>query len=172
MIRHENTPSVVVQNRKLGTILLAFCWFAGLLTGCFFADHAGDIHTSMMRRAVSCSVSISGLVVLLLPFLFSALAVYLSKTWLFLPFCFLKGFQFAYLAGLVSTAFGAAGWLVRLLLFFTDGWVIPILLWIWFRWIGRGGRKAIWQIAFCAGLCAVIWSVDYFAVAPYLGLLT
>ncbi len=171
MIRRENTLFVVFQNRKLSTIILAFCWFAGLLTGCFFADHAGNIHVSLMRRAVSSSVTIAGLVVVLLPFLFSALAVCLSKTWLFLPICFLKSFQFAYLGGLVNISFGNAGWLIRLLLLFTDGWVIPVLLWIWFRWIGAGGRQAVRQIAVCAVFCAVVWSIDYFVVSPFLGML-
>ena len=171
MNHRESTPFVVFQNRKLSTIILAFCWFAGLLTGCFFADHAGNFHYSMMRRAVSGSVSIAGLVVVVLPFLFSAFAVYLSKTWLFLPFCFFEGFQFAYLAGLVSASFGEAAWLIRLLLFFTEGWVIPVLLWLWFRWIGEGGRQAIRQIAVCAVFCAVVWSIDYFVVSPFLGML-
>ena len=125
----------------------------------------------MMRRAVSCPVSIVGLVVVLLPFLFSAFAVYLSKTWLFLPFCFLKAFQFAYVAGSVSMAFGSAGWLIRLLLLFSDGCTIPVLLWIWLRWIGRGGRKALQQIAACTILGAMVWAVDYFVVSPFLGML-
>ena len=171
MIRREGTLFVVFQNRKVSTIILAFCWCAGLLTGCFLANHAGNIHSSMMRRAVSCPVSIASLVVLLLPFLFSAFAVYLSKTWLFLPFCFLKAFQFAFVASLVSTAFGSFGWLIRLLLLFSDGCTIPVLLWIWFRWIGSGGRKAVQQIAVCAILGCVAWSVDYFVVSPFLGML-
>lgn len=171
MIRREYTLSAVFRNRKVSTIILAFCWCAGLFTGCFFANHAGDVHFTMMRRAVSCPVSIAGLVVMLLPFLFSAFAVYLSKTWLFLPFCFFEGFQFAYLAGLVSASFGEAAWLIRLLLFFTEGWVIPVLLWLWFRWIGEGGRQAIRQIALCAVFCAVVWSIDYFVVSPFLGML-
>lgn len=171
MIRRENTLFVVFQNRKLSTIILAFCWFAGLLTGCFFADHAGNIHFSMMRRAVSGSVSIAGLVVVLLPFLFTAIAVYLSRTWLFLPFCFFRAFRFAYVAGLVSGSFGASGWLVRLLLLFTDGCQMPVLLWIWFRWIGNGGRKAVHQICVCAILSAVVWGIDYFVVSPFLGML-
>lgn len=171
MNHRESTPFVVFQNRKLSTIILAFCWFAGLLTGCFFADHAGIFHYSMMRRAVSGSVSIAGLVVVVLPFLFSAFAVYLSKTWLFLPFCFLKAFQFAYIAGLVGVSFGSAGWLIRLLLFFTDGWEILLLLWIWLRWISGGARQAIREITFCGILCSVIWIIDYFVVSPFLGML-
>lgn len=171
MIHRENTHFVVFQKRKLSTIILAFCWFAGLLTGCFFANHAGDIHFSMMRRAVCCPVSIAGLVVVLLPFLFSAFAVYLSKTWLFLPFCFLKAFQFAYLAGLVSASFGDAGWLIRLLLFFTDGCEIVLLLWVWLRWIGGGAKQAVREIAVCGFLCSMVWGVDYFVVSPFLGML-
>ena len=171
MIRREYTLSAVFRNRKVSTIILAFCWCAGLFTGCFFANHAGDVHFTMMRRAVSCPVSIAGLVVMLLPFLFSAFAVYLSKTWLFLPFCFLKAFQFAYIAGLVGVSFGSAGWLIRLLLFFTDGWEILLLLWIWLRWIGGGARQAIREITFCGILCSVIWIIDYFVVSPFLGML-
>lgn len=171
MIRREYTLFVLFQNRKLSTIILAFCWCAGLLTGCFFANHAGNIHFTMMRRAVSCPVSIAGLVVMLLPFLLSAFAVYFSKTWLFLPFCFFESFQFAYLAGLVSVSFGEAAWLIRLLLFFTEGWIIPVLLWIWFHWIGTGGKQAVRQIAVCAVFCTVIWSIDYFVVSPFLGML-
>ena len=169
MVRRENTLFMVFQNRKLRTIILAFCWCAGLLTGCYFANCAGNTHYSMMRRAASCSVSIAGLVVVLLPFLFSAFAVYLSKTWLFLPLSFFKAFRFAYLAGIVSASYGSAGWLIRLLLFFTDGLEIAVLLWIWFRWIGEGTKQAIREITGGAILCVMVWIMDYFVVSPFLG---
>ena len=171
MIRRKNTPFVVFQNRKLGTIILAFCWCAGLLVGCFFANRAGNIHFSMMRRAICASVSISGLVVVLLPFLFSAVAVFVCGTWVFAPLCFLKAFRFAYLSGLVSASFGGAGWLIRLLLLFADGCIIPMLLWIWLRWFHGGSGKAIREIAICALFACIIWSIDYFVVSPFLGML-
>ena len=168
MIRREGTLFVVFQNRKVSTIILAFCWCAGLLTGCFLANHAGNIHSSMMRRAVSCPVSIASLVVLLLPFLFSAFAVYVSQYWLLVPIVFWKAMSFSRVACWITAAYGSAGWLMRFLLMFTDLFTLPLLVLFWLRYGGKGRRlTALSALAYCAAAVS-IGSVDFWIISPFL----
>ena len=94
-------------------------WTLGLIAGAFSSVSAGDILLPTMRAALCSGVSISGLLtVTLLPLLFSALAVYISKPMLLLPIAFGKGFLYSFWAGGILRLFGSSGWLVQLLLMF------------------------------------------------------
>ena len=172
MVRRENTLFMVFQNRKLRTIILAFCWCAGLLTGCYFANCAGNIHYSMMRRATSCSVSIAGLVVVLLPFLFSAFAVYWNRPSLMYIVCFLKAWSFTLAAYGILNAFGSAGWLVRFLVQFSDILLLCPLCWFFLRHIR--GNSAQWKrdLWICSAAAAAVCSIDYCVVSRFLVMLT
>ena len=96
---------VLVQHVRLGyswyrrnrsCILLAFCWTSGFIAGFLFYNY--NLHTlsSLMRRIVFTPVSIVGLTLtFLLPFLFSAFAVFNhTPIWIF-PISAYKAFSFS-----------------------------------------------------------------------------
>lgn len=161
-------PCISAINRYFGTIFLAFCWIAGLVCGCILSLQTEVIHFSLMREVASCSVSIVGLFAVLLPFLISAIAVYFSQVWLIFPISFLKAFSFAYVAASVSQAFGSSGWLIRLLLLFTDICTAPILFLLWLGCLNGflNIRSAKWL--FFAVICIAICGFDYFVISPFL----
>ena len=65
-----------------------------------------------MPLAVNCQPSIFGLLTsVLLPFLFSAFAVYISVPKFLCVVSFLKAFLLAYVSSAVNAAFDGAGWL-------------------------------------------------------------
>lgn len=157
--------------RKTTLAILAFFWTLGLMLGILCSGVAGDTLTPLMRTAVSRCVSFSGLLTaVLLPFLLSMLALYLHKPWLFVPIAFLKAFLFSYTGFGVMVAFDSAGWLVRLLLMFSDCCTMPILFWFWAAQI-NGCRKCLLSIATPILLAAAIGSFDFYVVSPFLATL-
>lgn len=155
--------------RRIALAVLAACWLTGLLLGIFYAARAGDTYSLLMRMAPSCRVSISGLAAsALLPFLFAAFAVYISKPELLILVCFLKAFSFACCGFGVMDAFGSAGWLIRPLLQFSDGCTIPLLCWFSIRHISD--IQPTWRadIGVCCMIAAVAVGFDYCLVSPFL----
>lgn len=158
--------------RKAGIILLAFFWTLGLFLGIYSSFPMEDSFFRLMRAAAGCRVSIVGLfAVLILPFLFSAFAVYFSQPWLLLLICFLKAYCFGFCCFLTQISFGSAGWLLRLLLLFSDCCILPVLCWFWIRHIS-GEKRALWQdLAVCAAASLLIGGVDYCVISPFLATL-
>lgn len=148
--------------------LLALCWCLGLLLGILAASASDDL-VSMMRRSLSCPVSIPGLLAAtVLPFLLSAYAVSLSEPWLLLPICMVKAFGFGFCAFGVSLAFGSAGWLVRLLFLFSDVCVIPVLFFYWLRHIRGDAARSYRDLVCCLIAAVAIGAMDLYFVSPFL----
>lgn len=148
---------------------LCFSWLAGLISGAGASVLAGDTLVSAMRAASSGCVSISGLLsVLLLPLLFSALAVYICQIRLLFPIAFVKAFCFSFAAMAVDRAFGSAGWLVRLLLLFGSGASLPVLWWFWVRLITSRQNHILGDFVAAMTAISVIACFDHWIIAPFL----
>lgn len=158
-------------SRRMMFLLLAFFWCLGLILGVCSSGMAGEPLLSLMRTAASGRVSIFGLLTaILLPFLLSALAVFLNQFWLFLPIAFGKAFLLSFTGYGVFAAFGSAGWLIRLLLMFSDCCSAPLLLWLWMHCVA-GSRKPLFSVSGPALLALAIGSVDFYVVSPFLAML-
>ncbi len=158
--------------RKCATPLLACVWMLGLVAGSAVFLSAGTVSASRMPWAFSSQVSIVGLLCVTgLPFLFSAFAVYVSHPGWMLPVVFLKAVSFASVSLGLLTGFGSAGWLMRLLLMFSDLCSLPLLMIFWIRYL-PGERSlrfsGIAVFLFCA---LAIGSIDYCFVSPFLAAL-
>ncbi len=149
--------------------VLDFFWIAGLVSGAVTSFYAGDSFVSTMRTAASGCVSISALLsVLLLPLLFSAFAVYICQIRLLFPVAFAKAFCFSFIAMAVDSAFGSAGWLVRMLLLFSSGASLPVLWWFWNRSIVSPQDHNLSDFVTAILAIAVIAGFDHWLVAPFL----
>ena len=155
--------------RKGSTVFLASCFASGLAAGCMAFFSAECETASLMRAAADSRVSIVGLLsVIFLPFLFSAFAVYLRQPWWLLPIAFCKAFSFALVFLGITAAYGSAGWLMRLLLMFSDLWTLPLLCYFWLRYATGERRLALRVIP--SYLCAVllIAIIDHCLISPFL----
>lgn len=154
---------------KRGSRILAFSWFFGLICGVLVSSHAGESFISAMRAAENSCVSIIGLLfAILLPFLFSAFAVFLSRPWLLIPVVFGKAFIFSLLATGISLSFGEAGWLFLVLLLFSDGAALPFLWLFWLRYCRLHGRFPFIGLAVCAVPALIIGYIDLNVISPFL----
>ena len=121
-------PFVSGTFRKCAPGVLALSWVLGLGFGGLVFRYAGSHLVSRMPLAAMSQPSIPGLLTSsLLPFLFSAFAVYFSVPRLLYGICFCKAFLLGYVTCGVFRAFGEAGWLVRWLFLFTDLWCAALL---------------------------------------------
>ena len=159
--------------RRRTAALLAFFWCFGLVTGAAFAASAHISSFPLMRTALMSCVSISGAVaVLLLPLLFSAFAVYISKIRLLIPIAFLKAFFFSYLGTAVMRSFPSSGWMLRFLLLFSDCLAAPLLILLWLRLSRSSPRTCAVSIPAAAIALSLIGCLDFYIVSPFLVSLT
>ena len=172
MLFTKARPRIHLQLSRSQWLLFVF-WISGLVLGTCFATAASKHYLLMMRMAPQSHVTIVGLAVtVLLPFLSSAFAVYKDRLWLVYPICFAKVFAFASCGYGITAAFGSAGWLVRLLLQFSDILTMPILCWFVLRHIS--GRKMVLKRDFgiCLGLEVIICCLDLWYISPFLSTIT
>ena len=161
---HDFSP----YSRKVRSILLAFTFLCGMILGCVIYQSAELESVRLMRSAVHGPVSIVGLlIVVLLPFLFSAVAVYISKPCLLLGVAFCKGLFFSLVSMGVMGAYGSAGWLMRFLLMFTDIVSMPVLVFFWLH-SGVSGRISLREILVILAICVCICGIDARIISPVL----
>ena len=157
------------HSRRRLAVILAFTWCAGLILGAYTAILADIPFFSMMRTAPDARVSIPGLLaVMLLPFLFSAFAVYVSSLWLLVPIAFSKAFLFSYLSTGLSAVAGTSGWLLRFLWMFSDCLTVPVLLWFWFSACSKRREAALINAAAALPVLIGICYLDLQVISPFL----
>lgn len=154
--------------RKGYRLYLAIFWIAGFLTGMWSWFSAGPCCLSMMRTTPNGCMSIVGLIcVNILPFLFSAFAVYVSIPEMIFPLCFCRAFFTFVLSLGIMQSFPCAGWLFCILLqgCITD----PLLYFYWLR-IVTPKRHLCHPLAFLGIMVAVILAVsmDFYIISPVL----
>ena len=155
--------------RKYHNIFLAFIWLLGLHCGISVFRISQISFFPLMRGAEDCSVSIVGLLsVSLLPFLFSALAVYIRSFPLLGLLCFIKSSLFAFVSmGLFST-YDSAGWLLRLLMMFSDLCSLVPLWWCWIRSSDTVSVGSFRPVVMASFAVTVIVCLDFYYISPLL----
>ena len=156
---------------KYDKLVLALSWIMGFGSGCLIFRYTGSTLVSQLPLAVNCQPSVFGLLTsALLPFLFSAFAVYINAPLLLCVVSFLKAVLFAFVSSAVNVAFGNAGWLVRPMFMFTDFCGTVLLYHYWHRHI-TGVRRFSFRTFFLyqAVLVFAVWLDDRF-VSPLLRL--
>lgn len=157
------------NQRKYPIFVLAFIWCSGIIFGVGSYLYAGDSFASLMRMAAGRNVSIVNLLISsMLPFLFSAFAVYLHCPQLLAVLCFLKAWLFGFVSCGVLTSFGSAGWLVWLMMMFSDIFCLIPLWWYWISQFRSANRVHGTQLAGCLAAVLLIVSLDYSFISPLL----
>ena len=157
------------NSRKYYMILLAFIWFIGLCCGIVLYNLMQISSFPMMRGVERYSVSIVSLLsVSLLPFLFSLLFVYIGSFPLLVLLCYIKGCLFSFVSLGIWFAYGEAGWLIRLLVMFSDLGCLTPLWWCWIHCTELDPKAAFPPICRALIIAAGIVSFDFYCVSPIL----
>lgn len=155
--------------RKWDKLFLALLWVAGLIIGGFVFRYTGSNFVSQMPLAVASQPSIFGLLMSsLLPFLFSAYAVYIGWPRILYGISFLKACGLGYLSNSVVYAFQSAGWLVRWLFLFTDISAAAVLYCYCHRHISGVRKLSAGNFSAYAGVLAAVSLLDYSVITRLL----
>ena len=153
--------------------LFAFVWISGLSLGTVFAAVASNHYFLMMHRAPSCPVTIVGLAAtVLLPFLFTAFAVYKNRHWMLFVICFTKAFIFAHSGFGIHAAYGSAGWLIRPLFQFSDLLTVPVLCWYSLQNLTKTASWRKREFWICLGIDILVCCLDLWYISPFLAMIT
>ncbi len=144
------------------SVLFGLVWLSGLCFGGWIANQVSEHYLLLMRRAATAPVSIIGLLAGAgIPLLCVYFSVIISRPWLIYPVCFFKACSFSLTGFAIRTAFGSAGWLVRLLLQFTDGGALLLLCWFALRHLDGSTNKLKADALLCGACIGCLGWFDY-----------
>lgn len=152
--------------RRGSTVILAFSWVFGLLTGGFLSCVGSDSVSELMGGCVYASVSIVTLLqVYMIPFLFSALAVFLSFPWLLPAICFGKAMLFSFVFSGLIFAWGTSASFLCSVIMACDLLSMPFLYFWWLRNVSGTRRVHIRElIAFALPALAIVTAVRIWVI--------
>lgn len=157
------------RKRRISTIFLAFAWCFGLWLGSAFARNIDGGHAALILQAADAPVKLIGsLTIVWLPLALGVVFVRFLSPKLLYGLCLLDGALLGAGCRQVALAFGSAAWLIRLLLFFSDLLMIPLLL--HFSYVCLSRRQLHRPAAYFV-LSALVGCVDYCFVSPFLAML-
>ena len=152
---------------RLRILMLIFLWVLGLFLGLYIAAKVEPLIYSQMYVCGYTSVSIAGLLsVMLLPFVLSLLAIRFRVIWAIFFFAFLKSFLYGYCRSAFVFAYADAGWLMNFLCFFSDSAVTVALLMYWSSCLKRPGRWNLRQYGIFSFASLMICLFDYYYIVP------
>lgn len=156
--------------RKYCRLFLALFWLSGFLCGMWAFLSRESVVSGLIGEAAAGSLSIVGLVlVTFFPFILSAFAVSLSWPVWILPISFCKAFLFSFVSFGIWRFYGSAGWLIHLLLMFSDLVAVPVLYGFWLRHISGEQSIRRWELIGALALCILLGSIEYCILSPLLG---
>ena len=148
---------------------LACAFLAGLIGGLLLSASAGITPDHAALAATNGRITAIGLLsVIGLPLCFSAFAVYISRSRLVIPIAFCKAFLFSYTGSSILVAFGSAGWLIFLLLMFSDILMLPALWWYWKLALEGRAKASLTGLVPVSVAGILIGSLDYHVIGPFL----
>lgn len=168
MLRSTTRSAIFHSWCRAGKRYLAFCFALGMLLGFAYAGTDLANRLPLMRSVASAPVSIVSLfLVWLLPFLITAFAVFRLPSWCILPIAFCKAFSYGFALRCIYLAFNQAGWLIWLLLLFTDTAGLISLYTLWLRNIPK--RSASWRrdLLITLGILTLVTVFDFCIVSPF-----
>ena len=150
-------------------ILLPVLWVIGFAVGLYFLTIMDSGLQELFYSASVCSVSVVGMLIsAFLPIFISAIAAYFSVPVLIYALCFFKAVCYSFVLCGIVTAFGYSGWLIRLMLLFTDSAITVLLFWLWHKLLSSDCCFTGQAFLICAAVAVAICAIDYFLVSPYL----
>ena len=171
MITKALVKVLIPVQRKL-RLLFIVVFLLGIAVG---ASLSALVQNSLFTWICSASfgqASFLGLAVVLTgPLLVSFLAFYFTVPILILPIAFMKAVIFGFCGCCILFAYGDAGWLVRLLLLFSDSTMLTALCWYWLKHLD-GTRFGLKQNTLLCLLSALIIGItDYMYISPFAAIL-
>ena len=154
---------------RFGAGLLNFCWIGGLFLGIAIAFRMREEMTLLIPSVLSQKATLSGLMLAsVLPCLLCAYGASLRELWVLPLVGGLKAFGFGFCGCSVGLVYGQCGWLLRLLLLFSDCLILAPLYLFSLRHICRRTSRVHGDIAVLLLFSVIVCIADYGVVSPFL----
>lgn len=160
--------SLRILRRRVSTLLVGFSWIAGLLAGLTLSVQSAEAAGMFSRVAILHPQLIHLCIVRLIPFLLLAFCSVFSLSYISFAIVFSKALLYSYCATGIALLFTSAGWLIGLLLLFSDFIAIVLLLWFSVRNIATKGSSLKIDFLLCAVIILVACCIEHKVVSPYL----
>lgn len=155
------------QFRFSSNSLLSTIWLSCLLIGVVFALRAANNHASLARWIIKIySAAPQKYMLLILPFLLSAAAVFISRPYWLYCICGIQAVLFSVSASILCLHYGQAGWLAYWMFMFPNACSLPFLYCYWLNILSNNNGEGIRQYFLLLPILALI-IVDYRIIAPY-----
>lgn len=149
--------------------LLITSWIAGSVLALFVSKQTSF---SLMYPLRVERVSIVGMIVsLIFPITLSYILLNRCCFYTIIPVIALKAFFYMYCFYAITCSFGTAGWLVRILLLFSDTFSVIFLLIYCYRFAAgnRNDMLRLYQIMLL--FLILVGSLDYYVISPFIMML-
>ena len=154
---------------KVRLFFLVFSWCLSFAMGTLFPKAIFDTTVSLVRVLPLCRSSIIvPLLISILPLCITVVAVRFAIPILIYATAAIKGVAFGYCLCSVMLVFGSAGWLVFLLLAFSDITLTVILLWLWSTHFSDHNNLLKKGYAIYCISTVVLKFIDFAIVSPFL----
>lgn len=151
----------------LAPLCLFLSWVIGICAGLLFCRSSGQLLFLLMCGSFRSTVSIVMLLAgLMLPFLITALVVRYNKLHILFPVCAAKAFGYSLVVFTVYGTYGRCGWLMHLLLLFSNNISVFFLLTIWLYVLSARGKAMMVVIRYWV-IMLFVWGFDMIYIAPF-----
>lgn len=152
--------------------ILAFILMFGYFIGTLLAAETPSAFSSLIRGAAKSPVSMVGsFVYVFSPLVLAFAAVHYRKPAFLFLICFSKAVLFAHCSFCCCLTFSSGGWLVRLLLLFSDIMMFPVLCRFTMCYLGQPKPLSRRDVLFCTGTAAFVAIVNFCFISPFLAML-
>lgn len=161
-------PFGFFKSRIFLLTILFLSWIIGVFLGGAVFYLSKPSFVALMRSASCCTVSIVGLFILIvIPFLISAIAVFCSCPFLIFPLCFLSALSYGVCSFAVFASFGSAGWLAQLLIMFSENCAVLSLFVLWSQSICSSFHIKPSLFGICFSVAVIAGIIDFVFVSPF-----
>jgi len=146
----------------------SLCFIFGLALGALFAAGSDSYLYSLMRQCACRPMSIvTSLILAVFPFLILAYGAWIHRKEILLWMAFLSAFSYGFFGCLLLGAFGSAGWLLQILIQFTQSASLPMLCWFSLRQLEGKQESLLRDHIICIITVSALALFDLFVVSPF-----
>lgn len=157
---------------KSPRLFLAMSWVTGLLAGLVLSSNLFAEICELVPFAIASPFSFAGIILATsIPFLLTVFVLHISKPFFLLPISLVKGILFSFNSFLFLFYYHSSGWLIRILIMFSDLITLPILWFLWLQSESNFGNSITGILLVLFAFVFLTCLFDYVAVAPFLAML-
>ncbi len=164
---YTNSVPAFFETRRYGLCGLIFTWGLGFVVGCWIFNSGQALFSSLVLSASACTVSIVGLLSVMIPFLISAVAVIYHKPIILYALCFIKSSLYSLSVLAVYSVYGSAGWLAQFLILFLDNCTMAALWLVWSGCFSFSKTTLLKVFAVSFGTCVLVWVFDFCYISRF-----